>query len=371
MKFIHCSDTHLGYSEYYKIDPDSGLNQREQDFYRAWGCLIDAILAQKPDFVIHAGDLFHTTRPSNRAIAVALEGIQRISDTGIPLIMISGNHSTPKIRTTGSIFESIALFPNVYAAFRSGYQNFRLPQCEIHCIPHCSLTEQLQAAFREIKPSRKKDYQILVTHGAWAGQKAFSMGEFNEQRLPDLEQVTDVRFDYIALGHYHKHIQIKPNVIYSGSTERTSFNEVGNPTGYVLVDTDANQIQYCELSSRPMIKLEPIDCRELTTVEIHAELAKRSTDELKDALVSLTLVNVPHQTLIKLDSREIDEVFPQVFYLNKSISQWVEDARTTKLASELGTVPAEFERYIDMVIDSELDRERLKRLGLEYLTREA
>ncbi len=371
MKFIHCSDTHLGYSEYHKIDPSTGINQREQDFYRAWRHLIDAILAHQPDFVIHAGDLFHTTRPSNRAIAVALEGIQRVSDVGIPFIMISGNHSTPKIRATGSIFESIALFPNVFAAFQSRYQRFHVHHCEIHCIPHCSLTEQLQAAFHEITPIQKSDYQILVTHGAWAGQKVFSMGEFNEQRLPDLEQVTDIRFDYVALGHYHKHIQIKPHIVYCGATERTSFHEAENPTGYVLVDTEANKIDYHSLPSRPMIKLEPIDCRDLTAAEIYDELAKRSTETMQDALVSLVLVNVQHQTLIKLDSREIDEIFPQVFYLNKSISQQIEPSSATKLSSELGTVPVEFERYIETLAESELDRDRLKRLGLEYLTREA
>ena len=72
MKFVHFSDTHLGYSDYYKIDPHTGINQREQDFYNAWNQAIGDILQIKPDFVIHAGDLFHTSRPTNRAIAVFL-----------------------------------------------------------------------------------------------------------------------------------------------------------------------------------------------------------------------------------------------------------------------------------------------------------
>src|SRR4030042_6269893 len=98
MKLIHFSDTHLGFSEYHKIDPVAGINQREQDFYNAWNFIIDDIISQKPDLVLHAGDLFHTTRPSNRAIAVALEGIQKLSDANIPIVLISGNHSPPKIR---------------------------------------------------------------------------------------------------------------------------------------------------------------------------------------------------------------------------------------------------------------------------------
>ena len=370
MKFIHCSDTHLGYSDYHKIDPNTGINQREQDFYNAWNYLVEEILNQQPDFVIHAGDLFHTTRPTNRAIAVALEGIQKVSDADIPFVMISGNHSTPKIRTTGSIFESIALFPNVYAAFQSKYQKFEVSDCTFHCIPHCSLTEELQIAFEAIKPGKKNHYQILVTHGSWAGQKSFSMGEFNEQKLPDPASISKIKFDYIALGHYHKHIKIKPNVAYSGSTERTSFNEAGNPTGYVLVDLEAEKLDYIEIPSRPMFKLEPIDCRELKTAQIYDELSKRSTDDLTDALVNLVLSNVQHQTLVKLDSREIDKIFQQVFYLNKSISQLVSEGSDSSISTDLGTVPIEFEKYIENIKETELDKERLKSLGLGYLVKE-
>ena len=370
MKFIHCSDTHLGYSEYYKIDPQTGINQREQDFYNSWNRLIDEILEQKPDFVIHAGDLFHTTRPTNRAIAIALEGIQKVSDAGIPFVLISGNHSTPKIRATGSIFESIALFPNVYPAFHSKYQKFRMNDCAVHCIPHCSLTEELEAAYDQIEADKKVKYQLLVTHGSWAGKQSFSMGEFNEQKLPDLESISQIDFDYIALGHYHKHIRIKPNVIYSGATERTSFNEAGNTTGFVLVELDDLTVDYVNIPTRSMIKLEPIDCRELSAVQIYEELSKQTSDELKDALVSLTLTHVQHETLVRLDNREIDEIFNQVFFLNKSISQLIYKGGSESQTTDLGTVPIEFEKYMAGIEEKELDKERLKALGLEYLTAE-
>lgn len=370
MKFIHCSDTHLGYSDYHKIDPQTGINQREQDFYNSWIFLITEIIRHKPDFVIHAGDLFHTTRPTNRAIAVALEGIQKVSDAGIPLVMISGNHSTPKIRTTGSIFESIALFPDVYAAFQSKYQKFKIGDCAIHCIPHCSLTEELQFAFEQIESDSDAKYQILVTHGAWAGQRSFSMGEFNEQKLPDPDLISKINFAYIALGHYHRHIKIKPQVIYSGATERTSFNESNNTTGYVLVDLESTTLEYIKIPSRPMIKLDPIDCSELNTALIYQELEKRSIPELKEALVSLTLYNIQHETLVKLDHHKIDLIFQPVFFLNKSLSQAAFERKIINKGTEFGTVPVEFERYIDNLKEGELDRDRLKAMGLEYLTKE-
>ncbi len=370
MKFIHFSDTHLGFSDYYRIDPVSGINQREQDFYNAWFHIVERIIKEKPEFVVHAGDLFHTTRPTNRAIAVALEGIQKICDSDIPFIIISGNHSTPKIKSTGSIFESIELQPNAYAAYKSKYEKFKIKDCTIHCIPHCSLTEELEAAFKEIDKDQGSKYNILMTHGAWAGEKSFSMGEFNEQHLPDPEQNLKTNFDYIALGHYHKYLEIKPHVVYSGSAERTSFNEANNSTGYVQVDLKKGEHVFVETPSRPMQKLAPIDCRELTASQIYEALKKESTNELKDALVSIHLNNVNHDTLIKLENREIETIFQQVFYLNTSISQITSQGKKADGTIMLGALPVEFERYIDEIDEKELDKERLKAMGLEYLTAE-
>lgn len=114
MKIIHFSDTHLGYGEYSKVDEVSGINQRELDVYAAFKQAIDLILKKKPDLVIHAGDLFDNPRPNNRAIHIALSELQRLSEKGIPTIIISGNHSTPRVAASGSIFEALTILPNIF-----------------------------------------------------------------------------------------------------------------------------------------------------------------------------------------------------------------------------------------------------------------
>jgi len=369
MKLIHFSDTHLGYSEYHKIDSETGINQREQDFYNAWNFIIEEIISKKPDIVLHAGDLFHTTRPSNRAIAVALEGIQKISDCGIPLVFISGNHSTPKIKATGSIFESIALFPNVYAAYNSLYERFRIQDCDVHCVPHCSLSDELKNAFEQISIMTDSNFNVLMTHGAWTESNDYSMGEFNEQRIPDLEISLNKKFDYIALGHYHKYLKISDHVVYSGSTERTSFNEVNYTSGYVLINLKDKTKEYIEIPSRKMTKLPSLDCIQLSALEIYQQLEKLSTPDLEDTLVSLEMKNIQHDTFIKLDWREIDELFKHVFYLEKSFSQVPREGAHVA-SSSFESLPVEFERYIENLDLKDLDKDRLKKLGLEYLVDE-
>ena len=61
MLFSHISDTHLGLQQY-------GLDEREQDVYNSFNQAIDISIKDHVDFVIFAGDIFHTPNPSGTAI---------------------------------------------------------------------------------------------------------------------------------------------------------------------------------------------------------------------------------------------------------------------------------------------------------------
>lgn len=52
MRFLHCADIHLGYQQY-------NHKERFNDFGHAFYAVLDVALAEKVDFVILAGDLFH------------------------------------------------------------------------------------------------------------------------------------------------------------------------------------------------------------------------------------------------------------------------------------------------------------------------
>ncbi|RPI02548.1 MAG: exonuclease SbcCD subunit D, partial [Calditrichaeota bacterium] len=369
MKLLHVSDTHLGYSEYTKIDPVTGLNQREQDVYNAWKQVIDAVFMHHPDVVIHAGDLFHTPRPSNRAIRIALEGIQKISSAGIPLVLISGNHETPRIRATGSIFESLALFPHVYAAFSSRLETFSIEDVTFFALPHCSLTEELEKAIEELKSAKQKNAgpHVLVSHGAWSGKASYSMGEFNEQRLPDFEKITGSPFAYVALGHYHRHVQIRSNIAYSSSTERTSFNEYNAPCGYLTVDLDSHQSVYHEIESRPMIKAPTIDCTDLTVQNIYDRLQEFQKSVTDGAMVQVSLSEIDTETFLRLESRVIDEIFPNVLILEKQFYRKCDPGKTAFASAAIEALPVEFERFIEGLDDAQIDKKRLREMGTQYL----
>ena len=369
MKLLHLSDSHLGFSEYYKIDIRTGINQREQDFYDAWNRIIDAILARKPDIVVHAGDLFHSPRPSNRAIKIALQGIKKVIELDIPFVVVAGNHETPRIRATGSIFESLALFDHVYAAYQNRYERFTIKDVDIHCIPHCSLTSELDMAIQSVE-FQKARYNILVCHGAWAGDRLYGMGEFNEQRLPDIEAKIRKEFDYIALGHYHRHLCIKPHVCYCGSTERTSLNEHNSSCGYLTVDLDSGKQEYITIDTRPMIRLPQLDCTGQSAVEIYDNLSHLVSPEIDGAIVHLSLVNIEQDTFVKLDIRQFDDIFSSVFYLEKHLFRSADPAVESAHHSRIEAIPLEFERYIASLNLEETNLKKLSQIGIDYLTRE-
>ncbi len=94
MKFAHLADTHLGYRQY-------GLIEREKDFYEVFDKVIDKIIEEKVDFVIHSGDLFETARPSPMALLTFQKGLLKLKGAGIPMYAIAGNHDV--VMRKGSI----------------------------------------------------------------------------------------------------------------------------------------------------------------------------------------------------------------------------------------------------------------------------
>ena len=365
MKLVHISDTHLGFSEYHKIDK-SGLNQREQDFYQSWQNAIKKILDLKPDVVVHAGDLFHTPRPSNRAIHTAMQSIQQLNDAEIPVILTAGNHETPRIRLTGSIFESLNLFPHVHAAFRGRYERFSQGGIDFHCLPHCSLSEHLEQAINDIEIRPRAEANILIAHGAWAGKRSYGMGEFNEQIIPDIEALRGLQFDYTALGHYHRHLEVKEHTFYCGSTERTSLNEHQSECGFLVVDLEQSTYDFHPLPVRSMCKFSPLDCSGLTSTQIYQNLEKLAGSDIKDAIVQINLIRIEHDAFVKLDMRQIEEMFKSAFVLEKQMSK-KQQSQTSSGETHIESLPVEFERYMRQHLPNELDAERLCRLGSEYL----
>jgi len=327
LKVIHFSDTHLGFSEFHRIDPETGINQREQDVYNAFISTVDRILDLKPDLVIHSGDLFDNVRPTNRAVNLATEQFSRLSEAGVKTVLIAGNHDTPKIATTGTITRALDRFPNIEAVTSdpdgndSGYRRITAGDMLVHAVSDAPTEGQLAERIESLEPNPEYRWNVLVLHAGISTLKGgvFS-GEFNEHHI-DKEIIESSGFDYVALGHYHKRMEVNLSsdtlAVYSGAPERFSFNESSYRPGFLLVQFNDDGVSYDEvlLETRKFFDLDTLDGEELSLPELQEEIESRLPEksELVDSLISLKLKGIDPNSYSLLEERLLDDLRDRAF----------------------------------------------------------
>ncbi len=372
MRIVHISDTHAGYKAYNALDEDLGINQREADVYQALRQAIDKIMEIDPDVLIHAGDFFDTPRPSNRAISFVFEQLMRLSEKDIPVVMITGNHSTPRMRDTGSIFQLFKLLPNFYPVFQGAYEKIHLSaagkRCKltVHAIPHCLKKEDFSPQLDLIKMDGSSQYNMLVLHAAVCGIKEFSMGEFNEQEIQT--GYLNPKFDYIALGHYHQFTQLEENCFYSGSIERFSFNELNQKKGFIEFDLSTKRMEFHELDIRPMEDLGTIEASNLSTDKLMQKLEEIITScSIDKRIVRLTVENINLPAYNALDFDKIKKLTAPALHFDLRFAKKEEALEIQFPTSSIGSLVNEYKSYIAQIAIEDFDKEKILELGLTYL----
>lgn len=305
MKLIHFSDTHLGFNDL-DILNDDNINQREADFYDAFSQVVEQIKLIKPDYIIHTGDLFHRSSPSNRAITFALEMFKTIDELNIPFIVIAGNHSTPRTNLSSPILKIFDNFKNIYTSFSQKYKKIEFEDVVFHTLPHMNddskALGQIEICESNIDRDKKNIMMMHCSVGAF-----YLMQEFGEWVYPTDKEYIFQKMDYVALGHWHgfgavgKH----KNVYYSGSTERTSLNDKRNSKGFVEVTLDDKlHIEYKEINIRPIISQE-VDCNFYEN-----SILNLNPHGTKDAIVEIKLIHLTRLQSIEIQNSEIKKLFP-------------------------------------------------------------
>ena len=369
MKILHVSDTHLGYSAYRKATPD-GINQREIDTYDAFKQFVDYAIKSKPDLIIHAGDLFDSVRPNNRAITFAIDQILRISKEKIPFIIIAGNHEHPKLKETGHIFSIFDHIDHVYPIYKAKYEtlSFKIntKKITIHAVPQCELKKQFEDEVKKLKPDKSSDYNIFVSHGAVTGIKEFSMNEFNELFIP--AKVLSKDFDYIGLGHYHKYSKIAGNSFYSGSTERFTFTDAPDKKGFIELEFVNGKLKtkFVELKIRLMIDTRPIICSNLKLEELMNKL-RQTVEKVrpKEKTFRITLDDIPSHIYRGIDFGELRKLSGESIHYEIKANVIKEGDSKLATTSKIDALENEFKQYIE---NQDLkEKETILKLGIGYI----
>ncbi|MBD3234672.1 MAG: hypothetical protein GF315_13180 [candidate division Zixibacteria bacterium] len=367
MKIIHISDSHLGVSGNFRKLTEQGYDQREEDFLHVFDIAIDRMIEMKPDVIIHSGDLFHLVRPSNRIIARAARTLLKLSDAMIPTIVISGNHDTPKTRSTGSVFQIMEIIPNIDFVYKGSYERYKYGDAIVHAIPHCLSQEDLEKQIEKAEPDTGARYNVLVVHGVVASIPEFSMNEFAEQFIPDS---VFPKYDYVALGHYHGFTKIADNCYYAGSTERASFNEADQRKGFLEVDLSSNRVGFHELPARRMFKLPPIDARDFDSDKLRETIRDNlQTAELKDSIARLEIVNLPSHLKSEISEREFEDMTKSAFKFDIKKEKSEDELAIAERIQTIGKLESELERFLNNMVVEGADKQELLKLGIDYLSK--
>lgn len=382
MKLAHLADPHLGIRQYHR-QTSAGVNQRESDVAQAFRAAIDDVIACAPDAIVIAGDLFHSVRPTNAAIVFAFRQLQRLREAlaEAPVVLIAGNHDTPRSSETGSIlrlFEEIGIHVADAEARR-----LRFPELDLSilAVPHQALVVEEQPA---LHPEGSERYQVLVLHGELEG--AFSPYSAGWEYGGAIVPASAIRFkewSYVAWGHFHIRKQVADRAWYAGAPEYTSANIWGEPReerelgvqgkGWLLVDLDTGIPEARPIpTARRVLDLGPIHGEGLDRDEVNAELAGlvgQVSGGIAGQIVRVVAYDVPRVVARELNHAQVREWKADALHFQLDVRPPERERSLAHGASGNRKSLAEIlEAYLrQRLLPSEVDRSAFVSAGIDLL----
>lgn len=362
-KIVHISDTHLGFKAYRYTGKDTSLNQRELDNYDCFKRAIDKILRLKPQFVLHTGDLFDSTRPSNHTLDFTIEQLSRITDNGIKVILLAGNHCTPKVHEQSHVFKLFRHFEGFYPLYKGLYEKLSFDNTFIHAVSQSISEETYLKELNKIEKAEleKGKTHILMLHGALSGFKEFSMNEFNE--LSIAPSVLKDTFDYIALGHYHNKARINPVCYYAGSLMPLTFGEANQDKGILAIDLENKKIDFHKIESRLLLDLPIIEAKNLDLKQLEKKLESNVGKVPEGSICRQKVNNLNIEENAQPNKNALAAFGKSCLHYQLNINL-EEEAELKTFSENISNLEKEFINYLSLL---KTKKRGLKELGLKYL----
>jgi hypothetical protein len=379
MRLVHLSDLHLGYRQFQRQTP-AGINQREADVAAAFVRAVDKVIAIAPDVVLIAGDVFHAVRPTNPAIVHAFLQFGRLT-RALPdaaVIMIAGNHDTPRAVETGCI---LRLFSQLGVhVVDSEPRRLPFPERELSVLA----VPDVLGPRPVLDPDPAVRHNVLLIHGEVAGLLPAAVAAQERTTIEITpEELGAARWSYVALGHYHVYREIAPNAYYSGSLEYTSANVWGELSeeraaklpgkGLIEYDLATGKRRFHFLPpTRPLVDLPVISARGMSAADLDAAILagiERCSGGIDDKIVRQVVRDVPRHIAREIDHKALRDLKRRAlqYHLDMRRPEVIRDQASGgpgRRPSLADTVRDHLQRR---VMPGDIDRERLVALGLEYL----
>jgi len=367
MRVAAIGDAHLGRSYLpYTVEP--GVNQREWDFERSFEAALELALSQEPDVVVWLGDVFDHPAPHYRSFRVAQRALARIAAQGVPAVVISGNHDTPRLPGRGSPYSVLAdTFPEIHFAHRYAYERFELTvggdTLVVHAVPQMLTVEATLEALEQAAANRSSEHtNLLLTHPR-IKQLEPRHADINEIEI----DVGTLQSDLVLLGHYHFHTEVAQHIWYAGSTDTFSFaDDPDKPKGILVLDTVSGSCRHLPLSGqRPLVTLEAVRALGLSPAELQDQVLARAATVPAGAVARLYLEGVDPEAFRLLDRQAVREAAGAALHLG--LEPQFQDVAVHAELPQVETLGGQWDSWLTHQDLTGLDRARVRDLGHRYI----
>lgn len=268
MKFLHLADLHLG-----KRIGDYDLSDVQEDILSK---LIDYIVENNIDTIVIAGDIYDTRDPSAKATSLLDNFLSKAHKNNINILMISGNHDQEdKLHFASNILKDNNIY--IVTNIKDSLKPVTIDSVNFYLLPFInkydvksyfgdeasnidSVADAISFVINKMNIN-KDEKNVIVSHQAVLGSKCktcTSGSEVSVEKDKDgmiggediVPSSVYKDFDYVALGHIHKALNIESNMRYPGALLKYHKDEANNKKSFTIVDTDDFSIKEIEIKPK-------------------------------------------------------------------------------------------------------------------------
>ena len=263
-KIMHIADSHFH-------------EKRLDECIRNFEFICEYAEKEKPDLIVHAGDLFHKNTVINSPEYLgAVELMQRLAMVA-KVFIIRGNHD-PK--NSLDIFEELVTHNpiRVFSEIETDLREVNDQLLNILFLPYVNVQEyakgstiadmhqdgnnKMRAHIQKFTSDPYKDrLNLIIAHMSVKGAELANSEMIQEGEIMiNVEDIDQTTLDGVLLGHIHKNDQdlfVGTKIRYAGSHYRTRFDEMGTP-GFQMWTFYNGQtnIEFIPTPARNMVQMD-------------------------------------------------------------------------------------------------------------------
>ena len=332
IKILHLSDIHLGSGfSHGKINPETGINSRLEDFVHSLSLCIDRAIAEPVDLVLFGGDAFPDATPAPYIHEAFANQFRRLADAKIPTILLVGNHdqhsqgnggaslciyrtlvvpgfivgdsiTTHKITTSNGIVQVITLPWLNNSVLLTRPETEGLSVAEVDNLLLEKLQPIIESEVRRLDPELPTVLlgHLMADRASLGAERFLAVGK--GFTIP-VSFLVRPELDYVALGHVHRHQNLNPNnnppVVYPGSIDRVDFSEEKEAKGYVLIQLEKGKAdwEFC-----------PLPVRDFTTIKLDLSTKEDPQKVILEKIKKSQITDAVVRLIYKLRSQQLESI---------------------------------------------------------------